>query len=84
VYEGDTLTFPEVKNQCKTFISNPGDTDNRYISLEISREADYQTYLSVINAVQAAYNELYIEQKKSYPIHISEKEWTVGQKGGVR
>lgn len=33
-------------------------TSNHIINLEISRDADYQTYISVLNELTAAYNEL--------------------------
>ncbi|MDR2805344.1 MAG: biopolymer transporter ExbD [Dysgonamonadaceae bacterium] len=56
-YNEEEMPIPHIRELGKTFIAG-SDIQKHVISLEVSREARYQTYLSVISELTAAYNEL--------------------------
>ena len=57
IYNEEEIPVTQVRELSKTFITG-SDIPKHVISLEINREAHYQTYLSVIGELTAAYNEL--------------------------
>jgi biopolymer transport protein ExbD len=58
-------------------------TSNHNIALEISREANYQTYLSVLNKIMTAYSEL--QNEASHTIfHQSFNQLTLEQREAIR
>lgn len=87
---GQELLIPELRKLSKAFIIQ-SDIPKHVISLEIDRKASYQTYLSVISELTAAYHELRKEaaneeQRDSiravYPMRIVESELPVDKEGG--
>ena len=80
----DDLDFLPEKEQVE--ILNVGlfpVSEKHIISLEISRKANYQTYLSVLNEIMAAYNELRNEVAHSL-FYISFDQLTIEQKSAIR
>jgi biopolymer transport protein ExbD len=57
LYNGEVIAIHQIRELGKTFIAG-SDISKHTISLEVDREARYQTYLSVISELTAAYNEL--------------------------
>lgn len=62
-YNNDSL--PERQEKEIPFLGKMSVTSNHIISLQISREAGYNTYVSVQNELQAAYNHLRNEMSKN-------------------
>ena len=58
-------------------------SDKHIISLIVSRESNYQTYLSALNEITAAYNELRNEVAHSL-FHVSFDRLTLEQKNAIR
>ncbi|MDR1372376.1 MAG: biopolymer transporter ExbD [Dysgonamonadaceae bacterium] len=63
--ENEPVSIPEIRRSAKIFISNPEKLENlprnaadAVISLEVSRQTNYDTYLTVFGELSAAYNEL--------------------------
>jgi biopolymer transport protein ExbD len=61
---GEEISTGRIRERSKTFIAS-SDIPKHAISLTVSREASYQTYLSVIGELTAAYNELRNEASHS-------------------
>ena len=57
IYNEEEIPVSQIRELSKTFITN-SDIPKHVISLEVNRDARYQTYLSVISELTAAYNEL--------------------------
>ncbi|MDR2682850.1 MAG: biopolymer transporter ExbD [Dysgonamonadaceae bacterium] len=57
LYNGEEIPVHHLREQGKTFIAG-SDIPRHTIALEVNRDARYQTYLSVISELTAAYNEL--------------------------
>ena len=57
IYNGEEIPVNQIRELGKTFIAG-SDIPKHVISLEVNRDARYQTYLSVISELTAAYNEL--------------------------
>jgi biopolymer transport protein ExbD len=57
VYNGEEIAIDQIRDLGKTFIAG-SDIPKHAISLEVNRDARYQTYLSVISELTGAYNEL--------------------------
>ncbi|MDR0541063.1 MAG: biopolymer transporter ExbD [Dysgonamonadaceae bacterium] len=57
IYNEEEIPISRIRELGKTFIAG-SDISRHVISLEINRDARYQTYLSVISELTAAYNEL--------------------------
>ena len=57
IYNEEEIPIRQIRELGKTFIAE-SDIPKHVISLEVSRDARYQTYLSVISELTAAYNEL--------------------------
>ena len=73
--ERTIITIPEVGEVAVT--------TQHIISLKIDRNADYQTYLSVLNELTAAYNDLRREAARTH-FHRSFERLTEEQKEAVR
>ena len=58
-------------------------SDKHIISLEVSRKSNYQTYLSVLNEITAAYNELRNEAAHAL-FHVSFDQLIPEQKDAIR
>ncbi|GHT55718.1 biopolymer transporter ExbD [Bacteroidia bacterium] len=94
IYNDSVFDTNNLRELSKTFIANPNHVDflpedpsKHVINLKISREANYETYLLVLNELTAAYNELRKASNDTlrtlYPMHISETELADNQtKGG--
>jgi biopolymer transport protein ExbD len=91
LYNDSVFDINNLRTLSKTFIANPNrvdflpeDPSQHVINLKISREASYESYLSVLNELTAAYNELRREANDTlrvlFPMHISETEL---QEGGT-
>jgi len=57
IYNEEEIPINQIRELSKVFITG-SDISKHIISLEVSRDARYQTYLSVISELTAAYNEL--------------------------
>jgi hypothetical protein len=57
IYNEEEISISQIRELGKTFVAG-SDIPKHVISLEVSRDARYQTYLSVISELTAAYNEL--------------------------
>ena len=57
IHNGEEIPVRQIRELSKTFIAG-SDIPKHAISLEVSRDARYQIYLSVISELTAAYNEL--------------------------
>jgi len=57
IYNEEEIPINQIRELSKTFIVD-SDIPKHVISLEVSRKARYQTYLSVISELTAAYNDL--------------------------
>ncbi|MDR1526768.1 MAG: biopolymer transporter ExbD [Dysgonamonadaceae bacterium] len=57
LYNDEAIAVNQIRELGKTFITG-SDIPKHTIALEVNRDARYQTYLSVISELTAAYNEL--------------------------
>jgi biopolymer transport protein ExbD len=81
-YEKEEIPVEEIRDLGKVFIAN-SDIPRHVISLEIDREAKYQTYLSVVSELTAAYNELRSEAANA-DFHTSWLRLTAEQKDSIQ
>ncbi|MDR0834268.1 MAG: biopolymer transporter ExbD [Candidatus Symbiothrix sp.] len=75
IYNDSVFALENLRELSQTFITNPNHVDflpetpdKHVIRLQISRDADYQSYLSVLSELHASYS----------PIHIYETEAAKG------
>ncbi|MDR0798196.1 MAG: biopolymer transporter ExbD [Dysgonamonadaceae bacterium] len=78
----EIVPLNEVNHRVQQFLLPPDSIDLRYISLEISRSANYQTYITLLSEISAAYRELSNRQKTAYSIHLTEEELVTEKEGG--
>jgi biopolymer transport protein ExbD len=82
IYNQEEIPLKEIRELSKTFIAQ-SDTVNHVISLEVDRDATYQTYLSVLSELTAAYNELRHEAARTM-FHMPFLRLTPEQKETIR
>ncbi|GHT42680.1 biopolymer transporter ExbD [Bacteroidia bacterium] len=82
LYDEEEISVKEIRDLGKVFITH-SDIPRHVISLEIDRKASYQTYLSVVSELTAAYNELRSEAAIA-DFHTSWLRLTAGQKDSIQ